>query len=377
MAKRGQSIKKLLALLLLLSPVATFAQGSRFDSNATRSVQGFLAPIPGATITLCTSAGNGTPCSPLVPTIPPTLCTDSTCSVAAANSFLADANGNFGFWALPGTYKYSITAAGVTGQLLTVTLPCVAGISCVATNFSNTFTALQNFNSGLTTTTLAASGQVIGAGYSGPSSTLAPFPNGFTTSALTSADIGGELNFTEVAPFTAAPGIDTFYGDSAAHCTKVAYNNGSFSCLQRFSDTTLTLKKGSGAGNYTTASTSYVVADSTNLCYTVTIPTGWKLSASVSGSLGTLTGAVLANYALTDNAACTAANAGILVEGTETGTAAGVQEPFALNWIITGDGASHNVALQYKTSNGADSATLLNASATQLPTMVFHLMPSN
>jgi hypothetical protein len=139
---------------------------------------------------------------------------------------------------------------------------------------------------------------------------------------------------------------------------------------------TSTLKKGTGSGNYTTASTTYVVADSTNLCGTFTIPTGWKLSISTSGALGTATAAALANYALTDNAACSTANSGILVEGTVTTTAAAALQPFALNWVITGDGASHNIALQYKTSNAADSATLLNASATQIPTLVFQLEPS-
>lgn len=137
-------------LLLLFLPSVAFAQGARVDSNATRNVQGFLAPIAGATITVCTSAGTGTPCTPLVPTSPVTLCTDSTCTVAAANPFLADANGNFGFWAIPGTYKVSVTAPGVTGYLLTVTLPCAAGISCVALSNPNTFTALQTFNAGLT-----------------------------------------------------------------------------------------------------------------------------------------------------------------------------------------------------------------------------------
>lgn len=139
----------------------------------------------------------------------------------------------------------------------------------------------------------------------------------------------------------------------------------------------LTFKKGSGGGNYTTASTTYVVVDSTNLCNTVTIPTGWKLSISLSGAIGTATAAVLSNVALTDNAACGTANAGILVESVETTTAAGVLQPFALNWVINGDGNAHNVALQYKTSAGADSATILNSSATSLPTMVFTLMPSN
>lgn len=140
---------------------------------------------------------------------------------------------------------------------------------------------------------------------------------------------------------------------------------------------TLTLKKGSGAGNYTNATTSYTVADSTNLCLTLTIPTGWKLNVSASGALGTATAAVLANAALTDNAACSTANAGILVETQVTGTAATVLEPFALNTTIVGDGAQHNIALQFKTSNAADTATLQNSTATLTSTMISALIPSN
>jgi hypothetical protein len=140
----------------------------------------------------------------------------------------------------------------------------------------------------------------------------------------------------------------------------------------------LTLKKGSGAGNYTNATTSYTVADSSNLCYTVTIPTGWKLGVSASGGLSTATAAVVAQAALTDNAACSTANAGILVESPPIqGSAIGVADTFALNWVITGDGASHNIALQFKTSNAADTASLINSSATITPTMKFELMPSN
>jgi hypothetical protein len=140
---------------------------------------------------------------------------------------------------------------------------------------------------------------------------------------------------------------------------------------------TLTLKKGSGGGNYTNATTSYAVADSTNLCYTVTIPLGWKLAISASGALGTSTAIVNANAALTDNAACSTANAGILQEtqidaGTIGGTAG-----FSLSWVITGDGLAHNIALQFKTSNVADTANLLNSSATLTPTMVFQLGSSN
>src|SRR5690348_16963646 len=111
-------MRKLLALAaFLILPGWAFAQGVRVDNPggpAQKIVQGFVSPIPGATITVCTSSATGTPCTPLVPTSPVTLCTDSTCSTAAPNPFTADAGGNYGFWAVPGTYKVSITAPGVT-----------------------------------------------------------------------------------------------------------------------------------------------------------------------------------------------------------------------------------------------------------------------
>lgn len=192
---------------------------------------------------------------------------------------------------------------------------------------------------------------------------------------------------------------DLLYADSSAHRLKMNNNNGGALTVAATSgDTftsstltspvingtptgtgisTVTLKKGSGGGNYTSASTTYVVVDSTNLCNTVTIPTNWKLLVTASGDLGTSTAVVAASYAITDNAACSTANAGILVEGQVFGNAAGNTEPFSKSWIIAGDGASHNIALQFKTANGADSALLLNSSATLLPTMTFVLMPSN
>ncbi len=139
----------------------------------------------------------------------------------------------------------------------------------------------------------------------------------------------------------------------------------------------MTLKKGTGSGNYTTASTTYVHVGASELCDTVTIPAGWKLGIVVNGALGTATGAVVANLAISDNATCTTDNAGILVETTETTTAAATLQAIGLACVIAGDGASHNVALQFKTSNGADSATILNSSATSLPTVVYTLLPSN
>ena len=113
----------ILLLGLLTLPSSVCAQGSRFDSTAQRTVQGFVAPIPGAQITVCTSAGTGTPCSPVTP-----IYSDAGLTLQIPGSVIpADSNGNYGFWAPPGTYKYSITATGITGQLYTVTLPIVLG----------------------------------------------------------------------------------------------------------------------------------------------------------------------------------------------------------------------------------------------------------
>ncbi len=126
--------------LLLLIPGLAYGQGARMDSVAQRSVQGFLAPIPGATITVCTSAGAGTPCSPLA-----TIFLDSGLTQQAPNPFPADANGNFGWWAAPGTYTYSITATGVTGKLFTTVLPIT-----LASN--NALTGQNSFSQPITST---------------------------------------------------------------------------------------------------------------------------------------------------------------------------------------------------------------------------------
>src|SRR6266704_2145657 len=132
-----------------------------------------------------------------------------------------------------------------------------------------------------------------------------------------------------------------------------------------------TLKKGSGGGNYVSASTVYVDVDAANLGLTITIPTNWKLVINASGQLTSATAIATVSVSLLDGATLIEAQ----VNPTVVGTAGA--EDWALNWVINGDGASHTVKLQYKTSNGADSATSLNSSATLLPTMVFTLIPSN
>lgn len=207
----------------------------------------------------------------------------------------------------------------------------------------------------------------------------------------------GPLYLTEAAAPSGVSSNDILYADSTAHRLKMNNNNAGVDTVVGAATTdtltnktltspvingtptgtgipTVTLKSGTGAGNYTSASTSYVRVDSTNLAYTVTIPTGWKLAVTVAGSICTQTAAVAHSFALADGSGD---NTGILVEGQNTAANASQPTPFALTTVINGDGASHTINLQYKTSNGADSVLIANSGGTIKPTMTFILTPSN
>jgi hypothetical protein len=136
----------------------------------------------------------------------------------------------------------------------------------------------------------------------------------------------------------------------------------------------LTLKKGSGGGNYSSASTTYAAVDGTNLTYTATIATGSKLLIQAQGSVTTLTAVATASVNLTDG---TCGSGTILQELQSVPTAATNPESWSLGYIFTGDGASHTINLCYKTSVGADSVSILNSSSSLLPTMTFMLGVSN
>lgn len=139
---------------------------------------------------------------------------------------------------------------------------------------------------------------------------------------------------------------------------------------------TVTLKTGTGGGNYTTASTTFVRVDSTNLAFTVTIPNGWKLLISASGVLSIATATNGVNVALADGSAD---NTGIIIQTLAQPNTAGAATfiPFSLNWVVNGDGASHTINLQFSTGNAADSAIMVNNTSTLKPMMTFLLTPSN
>jgi hypothetical protein len=131
---------------------------------------------------------------------------------------------------------------------------------------------------------------------------------------------------------------------------------------------TITLKKGTGLGDYSTASTTYVRVDTTNLVYTVTVPVGQKVLISTTGSLNNSTGTW--EVALADG---TADNSGIL-NSQPISTNLGIFG-FSLVWVFVGDGASHTFNLQYRTTGG--TLVMKNGSATQVPTMTFWLGVAN
>lgn len=153
--------------------------------------------------------------------------------------------------------------------------------------------------------------------------------------------------------------------------------------IAKVADTgTLTLKTGSGSGNYTGTNTAaFASVDTTNLCTTITIPINWKLKIDTSGVLESATAAVVHSVALAD-AGTTCTSGGVTaLAGTErdvTPAALGTfNANFAMSYIFSGDGAAHSFSLVAKTSNAGDAWGIQNTSAAAAPSMTFTLMPSN
>lgn len=125
------------------------------------------------------------------------------------------------------------------------------------------------------------------------------------------------------------------------------------------------LKKGTNAGNYTSASTSYVDVDATNLKLEVNIPIGSVLTINATGLVNSLTSVVPVLVSLLDGSTTLTQTA--IVGPNTTNTA-----QFALSWQIVGDGLTHTIKLQFATTNASDSVNMSNASGF-FPTMTFQL----
>lgn len=134
--------------------------------------------------------------------------------------------------------------------------------------------------------------------------------------------------------------------------------------------TTTVVKTGTGTGACDSSSTSFTNVDGSNLSYTVTIPTGWKLLIGASANIYTTTAVTNCNLAIADGGTVLTQ----MVLAASSSTTLGYQAN--LLWVIAGDGNSHTITLQYKTSNASDHVEILNA-ASGVPVMTFFLTPSN
>lgn len=141
---------------------------------------------------------------------------------------------------------------------------------------------------------------------------------------------------------------------------------------------TVTLKKGSGAGNYTASNTSYANVDTTNLCQVVTVPSGWKLVIAATGSILTATAPANALVSVADIGTTCGGGGTTPLQEIQI-TAPGIAAPAAwnLSWLVIGDGAAHAISLQARTTAVADAWVIGNSSSTLTPSMVLTLTPSN
>src|SRR6266487_3842213 len=116
-------MRRLLGCLILLSSMAA-AQGTRYDNFVLKPLAaGGVTPVSGALITVCTSAGTGTPCTPKVANIySDEALTTTITGTGGAGTTNSDANGNFGFYLAPGSYIVTVTGSGFTSYTIKLTL---------------------------------------------------------------------------------------------------------------------------------------------------------------------------------------------------------------------------------------------------------------
>lgn len=136
--------------------------------------------------------------------------------------------------------------------------------------------------------------------------------------------------------------------------------------------TTVT-KDGSGAGNYSTATTaSFVVVDATNQALTTVVPLGMQLDIRAIGACTQSVGADQngMKIAILDGAT-------VLKQVEITTPAASSLVNYALQATIIGDGNSHTVQLGFATSNAAHAVVIQNGGTEFNPSMKWTLQASN
>lgn len=115
------------AFLATTCATLTYAQGSGHTNIALVNIGGVVKSIPSALITVCLgSIKVPVPCTPVTASI----FSDIALTLTLADPFNADANGNYTFFAAPGTYTVSVSGIAVTAYSYTISAACTTGSTC-------------------------------------------------------------------------------------------------------------------------------------------------------------------------------------------------------------------------------------------------------
>lgn len=148
---------------------------------------------------------------------------------------------------------------------------------------------------------------------------------------------------------------------------QVAFNNTAISFPSPWA---ITKKAGSGSGTaYSTTSNTFADVDGTNLSFTGTIPTGWKLLVVFSAQANTSTDYLFVRLFDTQGS--------VVLQRITAGTGAANNYPITLVGEVNGDGNSHTIKPQFANNDNATSVNLSNGTSGDVPIMVVVVIPSN
>jgi hypothetical protein len=197
----------------------------------------------------------------------------------------------------------------------------------------------------------------------------------FTNTVRTGQATGHLIDLTG---FNAPPSV-AVTGGTPQFSGRIVQLNGGASSEYNFQGTkftvigipTTTLKVGSQTGtNYSTTSLALSAVDATNLTYTAVVPLGWKLIVWGRGQVQIANASVQGIVALVDTSTSTTIGSADIISALNT------QSAFSMMGVVTGDGNSHTIQMQFKTTNAADAFSIGN-NGFGFPQMLLMLTPSN
>jgi hypothetical protein len=257
----------------------------------------------------------------------------------------------------------------------------VGGVDCelnTDTNFFNKLSVLQEWAS------IPANSYGLGFNLNTPASDQdadASYFYGFNlTGSFTNTIRTGQAtgNLIDLTGYNAPPSI-AVTGGTPQFSGRIVQLNGGASSEYNFLGTkfttigipTTTVKVGTqNSSNYTTSSTSFTAVDVTSLSYTAVVPIGWKLLMWASGQAQIATASIQGIVSLTDTSTSTVITSAFIMLDLNTTSA------FSMQGVLTGDGNSHTIQMQFKTTNATDAFSIGN-NTFGYPQILFLLTPSN